>query len=66
VQSIPIIVQLNKQDLSNALPPQLLVSSLNCQNNKTLLAVACKGQGVFDTLKAIINGVVTNIQKEVA
>lgn len=66
VQSIPIIVQLNKQDLPNALPPQLLVSSLNCQNFKTLLAVAFKGQGVFDTLKAIINGVVTNIQKEVA
>lgn len=66
VQSIPIIVQLNKQDLSNALPPQLLISSLNCQNCKTLLAVAFKGQGVFDTLKAIINGVVTNIQKEVA
>lgn len=66
VATLPIVVQLNKQDLPNALPPQILVSSLNSQRYRTILAVARTGHGVFDTLKAIIGGVVSNIQKEAA
>jgi len=66
ISDLPIIVQFNKQDLPNALPPLFLQSLLNCHSYKTLPAVAFKGQGVFDTLKAIIAGVVTNIQKETA
>ena len=66
ISELPIIVQFNKQDLPNALPPLFLQSLLNCHNYKTIPAVAFKGQGVFDTLKAIIAGVVTNIQKETA
>jgi signal recognition particle receptor subunit beta len=66
IQTLPLIVQLNKQDLPNAMPPQILIGTLNCQNYKTIPAVAMNGNGVFDTLKAIINGVVTHIQKEVA
>jgi len=64
IATLPIVVQWNKQDLPNALPPLFLQSLLNCAGYKTLPAVACKGQGVFDTLKAIIAGVVNNIQKE--
>jgi mutual gliding-motility protein MglA len=63
---VPTVVQLNKQDLPNALPGPFMQNILNCQNNKTILSVANTGQGVFDTLKAIINGVVINIQKETA
>ncbi len=66
IQTLPLIVQLNKQDLPNAMPPQILIGTLNCQIYKTIPAVAMNGNGVFDTLKAIINGVVTHIQKEVA
>jgi signal recognition particle receptor subunit beta len=61
---IPIVVQFNKQDLPNALPPALIQNMLGCQGYKSSPAVASLGQGVFDTLKAIINGVVLNIQKE--
>lgn len=66
LQTLPLIVQLNKQDLPNAMPPQILVGTLNCQRYKTISAVAVNGNGVFDTLKAIINSVVTHIQKEMA
>jgi signal recognition particle receptor subunit beta len=61
---LPIIVQLNKQDLPNALPAAFLHNILNCQKYKCILSVANIGQGVFDTLKAIISGVVVNIQSE--
>ena len=61
---LPIIVQLNKQDLPNALPAAFLQNILNCQKYKSILSVANIGQGVFDTLKAIISGVVVNIQSE--
>jgi len=63
-ETLPTVVQLNKQDLPNALPPAFLQNILNCQSIKTTTAVANIGQGVFDTLKSIISGVVTNIQKE--
>jgi mutual gliding-motility protein MglA len=62
--TLPIVVQLNKQDLPNALPPAFLQNILNCQGYKTTTAVANIGQGIFDTLKAIISSVVTNIQRE--
>jgi signal recognition particle receptor subunit beta len=66
LQTLPLIVQLNKQDLRNAMPPPILIGTLNCQNYKTIPAVAVNGNGVFDTLKAIINSVVTHLQKEMA
>ena len=61
---LPIIVQFNKQDLANALPPPFMQNILNCQTYKSIGATANIGEGVFDTLKAIITGVVVNIQKE--
>lgn len=61
---IPIVVQFNKQDLPNALPPALIQNMIGCQGYKSSPAVASKGMGVFDTLKTIINGVVLYIQKE--
>ncbi len=66
IAQLPIVVQFNKQDLNNALPPAVLMSSLSCQRYKSMTAIAMNGQGVFETLKAIISGVVTNIQREMA
>jgi mutual gliding-motility protein MglA len=66
IEHLPVIIQLNKRDLPNALPLPILVSSLNCQQCRIFPAVASRGDGVFDTLKAVINGVVQNIQKEMA
>ena len=63
---MPLIVQFNKQDLPNALPAPFMQNILNCQNRRTILSVANSGAGVFDTLKAVIAGVVTKIQQETA
>lgn len=63
---LPIIVQLNKRDAPNALPVPFLRSTLRLNGYPTIEAVAAQGQGVFDTLKAIINGVITRVQREVA
>lgn len=63
---MPLVVQFNKQDLPNALPAPFMQNILNCQNRRIILSVANTGNGVFDTLKAIISGVVTKIQQETA
>ncbi len=63
-ENLPIVVQFNKQDLPNALPAPFMQNILNCQSYKNVMSVANTGQGVFETLKAIISGVVGNIQKE--
>jgi signal recognition particle receptor subunit beta len=63
---IPIVVQFNKRDLPNAVSPIDLRSTLRLNGYPTFEAVATNGQGVFDTLKAIVNGVVTRVQREIA
>ncbi len=58
----PIVVQYNKRDLLNALAPEQLRSTLGSTKIKGFEAIAIKGIGVFDTLKAIINQVVLQVQ----
>ena len=64
--STPIIVQLNKRDLPNALAVPMLKRILGINGHPTYEAVAVSGQGVFDTLKAIINRVVAQVQRQAA
>jgi len=64
VDSFPVVVQFNKQDLPNATPPTVLRRLLNVNGYPTFEAVAVQGQGVFDTLKAIMNRVITRVHSE--
>jgi signal recognition particle receptor subunit beta len=64
--SLPLVVQFNKQDLPNAMPEAALRSLLRVNGQPCFESVAIQGQGVFETLKAIVNGVVKNVQREVA
>ncbi len=66
VSELPLVVQFNKQDLPTAMPISVLSKVLHVNGYRTFPAVAVKGQGVFDTLKAIINSVVTRMQREMA
>ncbi len=50
---IPIVMQYNKRDLPNALPIEILNERLNPRNFPFYEAVAPKGIGVEDTLKAV-------------
>jgi len=62
----PTIVQFNKRDLPNALPSQQLAEELRVNGFPTFDASAVQGDGVLETLKAIIQDVMKSIQRELA
>jgi mutual gliding-motility protein MglA len=63
LQNIPYVLQLNKRDLPNVLSVEELTSELNRKNEPVYEAVASKGDGVFDTLKAVAKQVLTELRK---
>ena len=58
--NFPLVLQLNKRDVSEAVPEVLLRTDLGCNGAPCFSSVADQGVGVFDTLKAIIKLVVAN------
>jgi signal recognition particle receptor subunit beta len=50
---IPVVFQYNKRDLPNALPIEILNERMNPRNCPFYEAIAVKGLGVEDTLKAV-------------
>ena len=50
---IPVVLQYNKRDLPNALPIEILNERMNPRNYPFYEAIAVKGVGVEDTLKAV-------------
>jgi small GTP-binding protein len=66
VAKLPLIVQFNKQDLPNALKPDMLKMLLRLNGQPTVPAVAMRGEGVFDTLKLITRNVIAQVQREMA
>ena len=63
---LPVVVQFNKRDVPNAVSILNLSNRLRVNGCPTFEAVALQGQGVFDTLKAIINLVIKQVQREIA
>lgn len=61
--NIPYVLQLNKRDLPNVLSVEELSSELNRKDEPVYEAVASKGDGVFDTLKAVAKQVLTELRK---
>ncbi len=66
MRNVPVVVQLNKRDLPMALPLVTLTSVLPINGYPRVEAVAIQSKGVFDTLKTIVNAVVTSVQREMA
>lgn len=66
LQGFPIVFQFNKQDIPNAISSVILKNVLNINGYPTFNSVAIKGQGVFDTLKAITADVVKRVQQEMS
>ena len=60
---LPYVLQLNKRDLPNVIPPDELVSELRRKDEAVHEAVAYKGVGVFDTLKSVAKQVLTELRK---
>ena len=63
LMKIPYVLQLNKRDLPNVIPPEELTSELLKKGEPVYEAVATSGVGVFDTLKAVAKQVLTELRK---
>jgi signal recognition particle receptor subunit beta len=59
---IPYVLQLNKRDLPNILPIDLLSTELRKKNEPIVEAVAFQAVGVFETLKEIAKQVLTELK----
>jgi mutual gliding-motility protein MglA len=59
---IPYVLQLNKRDLPNILPVEMLSTELRRKNEPIVEAVAFQGVGVFETLKEIAKQVLTELK----
>jgi mutual gliding-motility protein MglA len=64
LDTFPWVIQYNKRDLPDIETIDNLQKRLNYFSVPFYEAVGIKGNGVFDTLKAIINKVVANVQKQ--
>ncbi len=63
LEKIPYVVQYNKRDLPNAAPLQEMRRLLNPLQVSDFEACANVGKGVFETLKAVAKGVLTDLKK---
>jgi signal recognition particle receptor subunit beta len=61
--SIPYVLQLNKRDLPNVLPVDVLTRELQRKGEPVVEAVAFQGPGVFETLKEIARQVLVELKK---
>jgi hypothetical protein len=63
--TIPYVLQLNKRDLPNVTPANELISVLRKKEEPVLEAVAYKGDGVVDTLKAISKLIMSEVKNKI-
>lgn len=63
LMKIPYVLQLNKRDLPGSLPVADITAELRRKDETVHEAVASKGTGVFDTLKAVAKLVLTELKK---
>lgn len=55
LESFPLVLQCNKQDLPSALPTEVLKACLGRNGVPCIPSVATEGVGVLDTLKTMVN-----------
>jgi len=64
LEDFPWVVQYNKRDLPGVESVETLQKKLNFFDVPHFEAIAVKGEGVFNTLKSIINNVVQHVQSQ--
>ena len=66
LDTLPFVVQFNKRDIPEAVPLRALHKYLGLNGSTPCFpAVAIHGEGVVDTLKAVLHGVVKHVQQEI-
>lgn len=63
LNKIPYVLQLNKRDLPNAMPVTQLSRLLLTRGEPVFEAVAVKGEGILETLKAVARQVLVELRK---
>ena len=63
IANVPYVVQYNKRDLPNAAPLDEMRHLLNPSGVPEFEACATVGTGVFETLKSVAKGVLSNLKK---
>ena len=61
LESIPLVLQYNKQDLANSLTKPQLDAEFNPRGVPAITASATTGHGVADTLQIIVQGVIRSL-----
>ena len=60
-EKVPYVLQLNKRDLPTAVPLPEMERALRLRNEPLFEAVASRGTGVFETLKAVVKAVLMDL-----
>ncbi len=61
-ENMPYVLQLNKRDLANVVPTNEMIQLLRRKEEPVLEAVASRGDGVVETLKAISRLIMTDVR----
>ena len=64
--NIPYVLQLNKRDLANVLPSEVLTKQLQIKGEPVFDGVATEGKGVFQCLKAVAKLVLIDLRKRLS
>ena len=64
LKNVPHVIQYNKRDLPNAADLSEMKEELNPDNSPDFEAIAVKGKGVFETLKAVTKLVLMDLKKK--
>lgn len=63
-ETLPYVLQLNKRDLPNITPANELIGALRKRDEPVIEAMALKGDGVVETLKAISKLIMVDVKKK--
>jgi signal recognition particle receptor subunit beta len=63
IRTIPYVLQLNKRDMPSAAPVMEMERLLRFHNEPMIEAVASRGTGVLDALKACARQILMELQK---
>jgi signal recognition particle receptor subunit beta len=61
IDKVPYVLQVNKRDLPTAVPVPVMDKALRIKNEPVFEAVASRGTGVFETLKAVVKSVLMDL-----
>lgn len=63
LSTLPHVLQLNKRDLPNILPPDEMERTLNLYGAPAFPTCATRGEGVFDSLDAVVSAVIADLER---